>query len=208
MAHFSLPHAALRMLFLFPLLGMLLIATGSATAAVASPPGDFQGCPEPGQGGDPDLNRLKNRSAPVETPQAMTVAQINALPLPLEALHGKRATWPAGTLSEISAVEQKGAVVEGFLIGAKQSGPETTNCKRQELRDYHLWIVDTQGQTKAQAVVTEPTPRWLAVTDSSSARPTTRKGETHRLADVRYGSSGPDGQDPRRAVGNSSPHHD
>lgn len=92
----------------------------------------------------------------------MTVAQINALPMPLEALHGKRATWPASALSEISAVEQKGAVVEAFLIDVKQEGPETTNCRRQDLHNYHLWMVDAQAQTKAQAVVVEMTPRWLA----------------------------------------------
>src|SRR5262249_54439920 len=158
-------HAGLRIPVLSPLLFILLIASGAATAAIAPQPGDFQSCSEQGQGGDPDLNRLKNRSAEVQTPEPMTVAQINALPMLLEALHGKRATWPASTLSEISAVEQKGAVVEAFLIGAKQEGPETTNCRRQDLHDYHLWIVDTQGQTKAQAMVVEMTPRWLAAND-------------------------------------------
>jgi hypothetical protein len=115
-----------------------------------------------GQGGDPDLNRLKNRSAQVSTTEPMTVAQINALSQPLEALHGKRATWPAGTVAEVSALERTGVVVEGFLIGAKQSGTETTNCQRKNLRDYHLWIVDGRDQTRAQAVVAEVTPRWLA----------------------------------------------
>jgi hypothetical protein len=92
----------------------------------------------------------------------MTVAEMNTLPMPLEALRRKRVTWPARTRSEISALEQKGAVVEGFLIGVKQEGPETTNCRRQDLHDYHLWLVDAQAQIKAQAVVVETTPRWLA----------------------------------------------
>jgi hypothetical protein len=70
---------------LSPLLFILLIASGAAMAAVAPQSGDFQGCPEQGQGGNPALNRLKNR-----------------------------------------------------------------------------WMVDTQGQTKAQAVVVEITPRWRA----------------------------------------------
>jgi hypothetical protein len=52
--------------------------------------------------GDPELNRLKNRSAQVATTEPMTVAQINALPTPLEALHGKRGTWPASTRQEIT----------------------------------------------------------------------------------------------------------
>ena len=149
MAHPSLRHAGLRIFFLSPLLGMLLLCTGAAPAAVAPQSGDFRECPEQGEGGDPDLNRLKNRSAQVETPQAMTVAQINFLPLPLETLHGKRATWPASTGVEVSGLEHTGVVVEGLLIGAKPSGTESTNGKRRELRDYHLWIVDTPDQTRA-----------------------------------------------------------
>jgi hypothetical protein len=109
----------------------------------------------------------------------MTVAQINTLPVPLEALQGRRATWPARTAAEISPVEHKGVVVEGILIGAKQSGTESTNCKRQELRDYHLWIVDEQDQTRAQAVVAEVTPRWLA------SNPGWRLRFLKRLADQR-----------------------
>jgi hypothetical protein len=92
----------------------------------------------------------------------MTVAQINTRPLPLEALRGKRATWPANTLAEVSPLQRKGVTVESFLIAVRQQGPETTNCKRQELRDYHLWIVDAKDQTRAQSMVAEVTPRWLA----------------------------------------------
>ena len=36
------------------------------------------------------------------------------------------------------------------------------NCQRKELRDDHLWIVDAQTHTRAQAVIAEVTPRWLA----------------------------------------------
>ena len=179
MAHPSLRQAGLCLLCFSSLLCMLLLFTGAAPAAVAPQPGAFQGCPEPGEGGDPDLHRLNNRSAPVEAPQAMTVAQINALPLPLEALRGKRATWPARTRSEISPLEQTGVMVEGVLIGAKPSGTESTNGQRQELRDDHLWIVDAQDHTRAQAVVAEVTPRWLA------SNPGWRLRFLKRLADQR-----------------------
>jgi hypothetical protein len=40
---------------------------------------DFQGCPEPGQGGDSDLNRFKTRSAQVVTPEPMTVAHMTKI---------------------------------------------------------------------------------------------------------------------------------
>ena len=104
------------------------------------------------------MNRLKNRSEQVTAVQSMTVAQINALTVPLETLHGKGKTWPAGTREELSTLERKGVAVEAFLIGAKQSGTETTNCKRQDLRDYHLWIVDAQQDARAKAVVVEVSP--------------------------------------------------
>lgn len=55
--------AGLRTPFLSSLLFVFLMASSAATAAVAPQPGDFRGCPEQGQGGDPALNRLKNRSA-------------------------------------------------------------------------------------------------------------------------------------------------
>lgn len=162
-------------------LSFLLVHMGPATAAVTPQPGSFQGCPAEGrgQGGDPDLNRLKNRAEPVHTAQSMTVAQINALPLPLEALRGKRATWPASTRQEIFPLEQKGVVVEAFLIGVKQEGPETTNCRRQDLHDYHLWIVDGPDQTRAESIVVEMTPRWLA------ANPGWRLQTLKRLAQQR-----------------------
>jgi hypothetical protein len=95
----------------------------------------------------------------------MTVAQINALPMPLEALHGKSTTWPASTRQEITPLEHKGVLVEAFLIGVKQEGPETTNCRRQDLHDDHLWVVDARHQTEAASVVVEMTPRWLAAND-------------------------------------------
>ena len=54
-------------------------------------------------------------------------------------------------------------MVESVLIvAAKPQGPETTNGHRKELRDAHLWIVDAQEQTRAQAVVAEVTPRGLS----------------------------------------------
>jgi len=165
MIRHRIPRAGLRISFLSPLFFMLLISIGTAPAAMAPQPGDFQGCPEPGQGGDPDLNRLKNRSAQVSTTEPMTVAQINALPMPLEALRGKRATWPTSTRQEITPLEQTGVMVEAFLIGVKQEGPDTTNCRRQDLHDYHIWIVDARDQTRAESVVVEITPRWLAAND-------------------------------------------
>ena len=179
MAHPSIRYAGFRLRFLPLFLGMLLICTGAAPAAVAPQPGDFRECPEQGEDGDPDLHRLNNRSAPVEAPQATTVAQMNALPLPLETLRGKRATWPASTVVEVSGLEHTGVVVEGFLIAAKQQGREATNCQRKELRDDHLWIVDAQTHTRAQAVVAEVTPRWLA------SNPGWRLRFLKRLADQR-----------------------
>ncbi len=62
----------------------------------------------------------------------MTVAQINALPHHNSAPHGQRAQWPQRVLAEVAPLEQKGVVAEGFLVGAKQEGRESTNCKRQD----------------------------------------------------------------------------
>jgi hypothetical protein len=59
MSHLVFRRAARRSLPLTPLLFILLISIGPATAAVVPQPGDFHGCPEAGQGGDPDLTRRR-----------------------------------------------------------------------------------------------------------------------------------------------------
>ncbi len=92
----------------------------------------------------------------------MTVTQMSTFPVPNRVARKDRQNWPPGALQEVTGLERKGAMVTGGLIGAKQQGIESTNCKLNSLRDYHLWIVDSQTQDRNQSIVVEVSPRWLA----------------------------------------------
>lgn len=59
--------------------------------------------------------------------------------------------------------------MDGYLLAAKQSGPEATNCHSKTLRDFHVWIgAEKPSSTveakaiRAHAVIVEPTPNTLS----------------------------------------------
>ena len=122
----------------------LLVAAG---LAVASP--TFAQCPPQGDGGDAALNQLKNRNTEPASSTPMTVQQfLQQFPI-----------------RQPGADENQGIVLEGYLLGAKQSGPESANCHSRTDRDFHVWIGNDQPGSVAEAsamrahsVVVEPTP--------------------------------------------------
>ncbi|MCU7495066.1 MAG: hypothetical protein HF314_03945 [Ignavibacteria bacterium] len=119
----------------------------------------FRGCPPEGDGGDPELNRNKNRIdegdyIPVE------FDAILGLSWPRDIERRDHKNWPAQARREIGKYEGIPVAVEGYLFGAKQSGPESCNCHGadKEFRDYHVWLVKTQGDDRTKSIVTEVTP--------------------------------------------------
>jgi hypothetical protein len=106
------------------------------------------GCPPEGDatdGGTRTLNRLKNRTQPPDAYAAVTVPELLALPG--------------------AATDARGIVLEGFIVAAKQSGPESANCHSQRDVDFHVSIAAdavTDGRAaqaaRAQSVIVEPTP--------------------------------------------------
>jgi hypothetical protein len=60
-------------------------------------------------------------------------------------------------------MESRGMRVTGYLIAAKESGPESCNGYIDSLRDYHIWIGDSSTAGKASSLVVEVTPRWKAI---------------------------------------------
>ena len=61
--------------------------------------------------------------------------------------------------------EKRGMALVGYIVAAKQSGPESTNCHSQTRRDFHVWIgaepahsMQEAKAMRAQAVIVEPTP--------------------------------------------------
>jgi hypothetical protein len=58
------------------------------------------------------------------------------------------------------SMEKRGVRVEGYLVKARESGPESCNGRVDSLRDYHLWITGDAGVDKREGLVAEITPRW------------------------------------------------
>ena len=134
----------------------LLLVLASSSAFAQAP------CPIEGRGGDPELNRLKNRTATSSQYASMTIAQLASLPMPRGVSRRHRSKWPSSTLAIVSPLEKKAVTVEGRLVGVSLSGPEACNCKDKDERDFHLWLAPPETDEKADALVVEVTPRVRA----------------------------------------------
>ena len=84
-----------------------------------------------------------------------------------------RTDWPKGSaeqkraVSKVQSQEKRGVMIEGHLLMARESGPESCNCRRDDLRDWHMWIGSEKAtsfedakQKRRRSIVVEPTPRW------------------------------------------------
>ncbi len=146
-----------KILFIAGLLAVLISALASAGI-----------CPSEGDGGDLALNRLKNRISPPPSYHELTVSELLK---EFPALHTPRHTdrYSTQQTTAITPREQQGIELDGYLLAAKQSGPEATNCHSKTRRDFHIWIGAQQPHTaveakamRAQAVIVEPTPSTLS----------------------------------------------
>jgi hypothetical protein len=121
----------------------------------------YEGCPPEGDGGDPVLNRLKNR-IDVAPWRRASVAAVLALTWP-KGIEGRRhGSWSAADRAAVARYEGLPLQIEGYLAGAKKQGPESCNCHSEDYVDYHLWLVDSPAKLRDQSIVIEVTPRVLA----------------------------------------------
>jgi hypothetical protein len=123
----------------------------------------FNGCPPQGQGGDPALNELKNR---IDL-GAYVPVQFNAveqLPWPKTIERRDRAEWSASDKAVVARYEGIPVAVRGYLFGAKEQGPESTNCESDSaaMHDFHIWLTRSAGEDRTQSIVVEATPRLRA----------------------------------------------
>ncbi len=118
-----------------------------------------------GTGGDPELNREKNRYAAPKNITDLTVANIMGIStsLPSEAGRERRDRWSGSERDYVASEEALGVRVTGYLIHAKQSGPESCNGYSDSLVDYHIWIGDSPEDSKSEAMIVEMTPRWKSL---------------------------------------------
>ena len=123
----------------------------------------FNGCPSEGDGGDPALNRLKNR---VDEGQYISVPfdAVEKLKWPNTIERRRRADWNSGDTATVARYEGLPIVIDGYLAGARQEGPESPNCHGADasFRDFHIWLTKTAGEDRTNSIVVEMTPALRA----------------------------------------------
>jgi hypothetical protein len=73
----------------------------------------------------------------------------------------QRKKWTADALEEVRQWEDKGASVQGHIADFRQEGLEGCNCRNQDHRDYHVWVVPRVSDDRASGMVVEISPRLL-----------------------------------------------
>ena len=119
----------------------------------------FQGCPGDGDGGDRELNRLKNRvDSAVWKP--IPFSSVLALSWPAGTVKRARPEWGEVDSMTVAVNEGEPIAVEGYFVAAKQEGPEATNCHGADatFRDWHVWLSATPGKDHRRSIVVETTP--------------------------------------------------
>ncbi len=129
---------------------------------IGTAPNDFHGIPPEGIGGDPELNKEKNRWAASAVFIPLTISQIISLPHDALDLMGKerRSRWTSSAIDQAAINENRGVQLVGYLAHAKESGSEACNGKSDTYHDFHIWITEFPGQNKNKGIVVEATPFW------------------------------------------------
>lgn len=124
----------------------------------------FQGCPPEGDGGIAALNLKKNRVDDYSAYTTIHFAALARLPGPKVAQLAEMALLSADERALVARYEGIPIALEGYLVGVKESGPESCNCHGAafEFRDHHLWLASSADDDRSRAVVLETTPRVRA----------------------------------------------
>jgi hypothetical protein len=159
---------ALRLAFLLCTLLGLLAACGTGAGAGGAFPTSaghpqpqeetFHGCPPTGDGGDEQLNTLKNR---IDDGQYVDVGLADLLQLtwPQTVERVARADWSSQDTAAVAQNEGVAVRVEGYILDVRHEGTESTNCHAVDYRDFHMWLAANASDGKDQAMVIEVTPR-------------------------------------------------
>lgn len=124
----------------------------------------FKGCPPEGDGGDPELNRLKNRVDEASNYYQIPFDALAQLSWPKTIERKDRAKWPRGDAEAVSRYEGIPVSVEGYLAKSTLEGPESCNCHGAdaELRDFHIWLIKNANDDRTNSIVVETGPRVRA----------------------------------------------
>ncbi len=118
-----------------------------------------QSCPPEGRGGDPLLNRQKNRDTDPARIETLDFEKFATLPVQRFAQKMPRRRWPGWLAQEVSRHEQRAVSLIGYVMEVRSEGAESANCGERTLRDVHLSLAPAPDAPPSQWVVTEITPR-------------------------------------------------
>src|SRR5713226_908129 len=117
---------------------LLFAAFSGVTSAPASTPGTgssqvhgntapdsgtFNGCPAKGDGGDPQLNTLKNRMD-TTTWVPIPFSQLEQLPWPKAIERKDMNTWSQADYNTVALNNGRPVSITGYLANARREGPE------------------------------------------------------------------------------------
>jgi hypothetical protein len=120
----------------------------------------FDGCPPEGIGGDGELNLLKNR---VDEGNYVPVSfdSLTALTWPKTVEQRQMKDWPPDGRAFIDQYMGIPVEVEGYIVNARESLPEATNCNRTgaDNLDWNIFFTRGPRDDRSQSVAIETTPR-------------------------------------------------
>ncbi len=126
------------------------------------PPASFplDGCPPEGQGGDAQLNLLKNRSDPGDY-TIVSFDSLTALTWPKNIERLPMNQWPEASRDFIGQYEGTPVTVEGYLVGLREGLPEPAVCNwtSSGYLDWHLSFTQNARDERSQSLLAEVTPR-------------------------------------------------
>ncbi len=128
-----------------------------STPAVAT----FQGCPPQGQGGDPLLNTLENRTddTPVNGYRVTDISTVMTIPTTPQVEGVNRSAWSSADAKRIALYEGTAVRTTGWGVAARKGGPTAANCMSDTNRDWYLWIGTGAGDAPITTMVVVVTPR-------------------------------------------------
>ncbi len=120
----------------------------------------LDGCPPEGDGGDPELNVLKNRSDPGNY-MPISFDTLTALTWPKSVERVPMPEWPASGRAFIEQYEGTPVTVEGYIVNLREGPPDPANCSRSTsgYLDWHLAFTKGPRDPRTQSVLAEVTPR-------------------------------------------------
>lgn len=120
----------------------------------------LDGCPPEGQGGDAELNLLRNRADPGHY-TSVSFDSLTALTWPKNLERLPTMEWPESGRQFIEQYAGTPITVEGYIVGLREGLPDPANCSRpnSSYLDWHLSFTKGPRDNRSLSILAEVTPR-------------------------------------------------